>query len=133
MVIKYFDEFEGKWLDISGNTGSTLTYGVDGWETSTGYSKLVLLISQTGTDDPTYTELENTTGETYTIERDVTAGNYYLTFSTGIMSQGKTVIFIQQSDVDIIQAYRYDISQLNIVTNGDDILNFTSLEVRIYN
>lgn len=133
MIVKYFDEFDGKWLDITGDTGSGLVYGVDGWETSAGFKKLVLLISQTGTDDPTYTELENTTGETYTIQRDITAGSYYLTFSAGIMSQGKTVIFIQQSDVDIIQAYRYDLTQLNIVTSGDDILYFTSLEVRIYN
>ena len=32
MIIKYFDEFEGKFYDISGDTGSALKYGVDGWE-----------------------------------------------------------------------------------------------------
>lgn len=133
MTIKWFDDFEGKYYDVSANVGATLVKGVEGWETTSGYLKLVLLISQTSTNNPTYTELENTTGETYTIQRDLTAGNYYLTFSDNIMSQGKTIIFIQQSDVDVIQAYRYDEAQLNIVTNGDDILYFTSLEVRIYN
>ena len=132
MIIKYFDEFEGRWLDISGNTGSTLTYGVDGWETSTGYSKLVLLISQTGTDDPTYTELENTTGSTYSLNRNG-AGQYTIDFDDAILSQGKTFIQIQQSDTDIIQIYRNDTSTIKLFTNGDSVLDFTSFELRIYN
>lgn len=133
MILKFFDDFEGMWRDVSGNTGSTLQKSASGWETSAGYQKVVLLITQSGTDAPEYTELENTTGQTYIFGRDITAGNYYMTFSSSILSQGKTIIFIQQSDVDVIQAYRYDATQINIVTNGDDILYFTSLEIRLYN
>jgi hypothetical protein len=133
MILKFFDDFDGIWKDVSGNTGSTLQKGADGWETSAGFQKVVLLLSQSGTDAPEYTELENTTGQTYTFARDISAGNYTMSFSSGVLSQGKTIIFIQQSDVDVIQAYRYDATQINIVTSGDDILFFTSLEIRLYN
>lgn len=132
MIVKYFDEFDGKWLDITGDTGSGLVYGVDGWETSAGFKKLVLLVSQTGTDDPTLTELENTTGMTITPIRTA-SGDYRLNFSDTLLSQGKTFIMIQQTDINVIYANRQDTDTISITTSGDDILYFTSLEVRIYN
>jgi len=132
MIIKYFDEFNGLWLDITGNTGSTLTKGAEEWTTTQGYSVLTLLISQTGTDAPTYTELENTTGSTYSLNRNG-AGQYTIDFDDTPLSQGKTFIQIQQSDTDIIQIYRNDTSTIKLFTNGDSVLDFTSFELRIYN
>jgi hypothetical protein len=34
MVIKYFQEFDGSWLDITGNVGDTLTLTASGWVTA---------------------------------------------------------------------------------------------------
>ena len=131
MIIKYFDEFEGKWIDVSGNTGSTLTKGTDGWVTSQGYSVLTLLISQSGTDDPTHTELENTLGTTYTITRTA-AGTYNIILDDGLMSQGKTFMMLQCNEKSNA-VYRFDTYTIEITTNGDSILDFTSFELRIYN
>jgi hypothetical protein len=131
MIIKYFDEFEGKWLDISGNTGSTLTKGTDGWITSQGYSVLTLLISQSGSSAPTYTELENTLGTTYTITRTA-SGTYNIVLNDGLMSQGKTFMMLQCNEKSNA-VYRVDTYTIEITTNGDSILNFTSFELRIYN
>ena len=130
MIIKYFDEFEGKFYDISGDTGSVLTKGVDGWETSAGYMKLVLLISQTGTDNPTAEELENTITAGYSFLR-TGSGVYELNFDDTILSQGKTFIQIQSNDKNN-GVYRDTDDKIVITTNGDDILYFTSFELRIY-
>ena len=132
MIIKYFDEFNGQWIDITGNTGSTLVRGANDWSTSQGYLVYSALISQTGTDAPTYTELENTTGSNITTTRNA-SGLYKITFADEILSQGKTMVFIQQSDSSIIQIQRTDINEVTITTSTDGILYFTSLEIRIYN
>lgn len=130
MIIKYFDEFEGKFYDISGDTGSVLTKGVDGWETSVGYTKLVLLISQSGTDDPTAIELENTITAGYSFNRS-SSGFYQMNFDDTILSQGKTFIQIQSNEKNN-SAYRDADDTIIITTSGDDILYFTSFELRIY-
>lgn len=53
MIIKYFDEFEGTWIDITGATGSTLEYGPSGWTTTPEVGILNGSISQSGTNPPT--------------------------------------------------------------------------------
>ena len=131
MIIKYFDEFNGVWADVSGDTGSVLLKGTDNWTTSAGFTRLVLLISQSGTDDPTSTELENTIGTNYTLTR-VGQGQYAITLDDGLLSQGKTWLNIQQSDSSIIQIYRDDVYTIKIRPTDDNILNFTSFELRIY-
>jgi hypothetical protein len=131
MIIKYFDEFNGVWYDITGNTGSTLQKGVDSWNTTQGYLILSLLISQTGTDAPTYTELENTLGTTYSFQYNG-VGDYSLILDSALMSQGKTMMFLQNNKKDNA-IYRNSTTEVVIVTNGNDDLFFTSLEIRIYN
>jgi hypothetical protein len=131
MIIKYFDEFNGVWYDITGNTGSTLQKGVDSWNTTQGYLILSLLISQTGTDAPTYTELENTLGTTYSFQYNG-VGDYSLILDDALMSQGKTMMFLQSNKKDNA-IYRNSTTEVVIVTNGNDDLFFTSLEIRIYN
>jgi len=132
MIIKYFDEFEGQWIDVTGNTGAMLVKGVNDWNTTQGYLLLSLVLNQSTNQDPTYTELENTTGCTYTITRN-SQGDYRMILSQEILSQGKTQIFIQQSDSSLIQVRRTDINEINIRTADDNVLLFTSLEIRIYN
>lgn len=132
MVIKFFDEFQGQWIDISGNTGATLVKGANDWTTSQGYLVYCALLSQSGTNVPTYTELDNTTGSTIT-PTYVGSGQYKITFADSILSQGKTMVFIQQNDGSVIQAYRSAIDEITIRTSADGILYFTSLEIRIYN
>ena len=69
MIIKYFDEFNGQWLDITGTTGTTLQFDdASGW---VGVSNKVIKgnISQVGTDAPTIDIFENTTGATFTTSR----------------------------------------------------------------
>ena len=131
MIIKYFDEFNGVWADVSGDTGSVLLKGTDNWTTSAGYTRLVLLISQTSTNDPTSTELENTIGTNYTLTR-IGQGQYAITLDDGLLSQGKTWLNIQQSDSSVIQVYRDDVNTIKIRPTDDNILNFTSFELRIY-
>jgi hypothetical protein len=132
MILKFFDDFDGIWKDVSGNTGSTLQKTATGWDTSQGYVYLSLLLSQDGTNDPDVVELDNTIGEAYAVERGG-AGNYRVNFTNAVLSQGKTMVFIQQSDSAIIQAFRETGNIVRIYTSGDDILFFTSLEIRLYN
>jgi hypothetical protein len=132
MILKFFDDFDGIWKDVSGNTGSTLQKSASGWDTSQGYVYLSLLLSQDGTNDPDVVELDNTIGEAYVVQRGG-AGNYRVNFTNGILSQGKTMVFIQQSDSSIIQAFRETGNIVRIYTSADDILFFTSLEIRLYN
>lgn len=131
MIIKFFDEFNGVWADVSGDTGSVLLKGTDSWTTSAGFTRLVLLISQTSTNDPTSTELENTIGTNYTLTR-LGQGQYSITLDDGLLSQGKTWLNIQQSSDSLIQVYRDDVNTIKIRTTDDGILNFTSFELRIY-
>jgi len=131
MIIKYFDEFEGNFIDITGATGSTLSYGAGGWETTNGYLTLEMQISQTATNDPTSNEFINTLG-TYTLTRNA-AGDYRITFDDNVLNQGKTVMYIQQSDANIIRIYRNADNEIIIRTNSDGVLDFTSLEIKVYN
>lgn len=62
MIIKYFDEYEGAWLDISGETGSVLQYGASGWTSAPTKKIYNALITQTGTNAPEAIVLENTIG-----------------------------------------------------------------------
>ena len=132
MILKFFDDFDGIWKDVSGNTGSTLQKSASGWDTSQGYVYLSLLLSQDGTNNPDVVELDNTIGEAYVVERGG-AGNYRVNFTNAVLSQGKTMVFIQQSDASIILVFRESGNIVRIYTSGDDILFFTSLEIRLYN
>ena len=79
MIIKYFKEFEGEWLDITGTTGQSLEYGASGWVTTSksAYKSFVGEFSQSGGSDPSLTTFFNDTGATFTITRQGT-GHYRL-------------------------------------------------------
>jgi hypothetical protein len=63
MDLKYFDAFEGVWMDISGQPGASLEYNdVSGWVTTGGYKKYIAKLNQDSTNPPVAIILENTLG-----------------------------------------------------------------------
>lgn len=75
MIIKYFDEFEGVWIDISGATGSTLEYDGSGWTSTAEQWRIEGTIRQTGSGDPVLNIFTNNANITLTPTR-VAAGHY---------------------------------------------------------
>jgi hypothetical protein len=140
MIIKYFDEFEGQWLDITGATGTTLQYNdASGW---VGVSNKVIKgnISQVGTSDPTIDFFENTTGATITTTRAST-GQYRITSDISLFTSNTMFIIIgnnqlKNGDYTFIMQYGYD-TRLDIFTYQgatltDELLGNTSFEIKIY-
>jgi hypothetical protein len=140
MIIKYFDEFEGQWLDITGTTGTTLTYNdASGW---VGVANKVIKgnISQVGTSAPTIVEFENTTGATFSTNRS-TNGIYRIDSNIPLWTASTMFIIIgnnQSKNGDFIFNMQYGTStRLDLFTllDGvltDELLGNTSFEIKIY-
>ena len=140
MIIKYFDEFNGQWLDITGTTGTTLTYNdASGW---VGVPNKIIRanISQVGTDAPTIDEFENTTGATFTTSR-TTNGQYRINSSINLWTANTMFITIgnnQLKNGDFVFNMQYGTStRLDLFTllDGvltDELLGNTSFEIKIY-
>jgi len=140
MIIKYFDEFEGQWLDITGTTGTTLTYNnASGW---VGVANKVIKgnISQVGTSDPTIDIFENTTGATLTTSRNNT-GIYRIDSNIPLWMASTMFIIIgnnQSKNGDFVFNMQYGTStRLDLFTllDGvltDELLGNTSFEIKIY-
>ena len=140
MIIKYFDEFEGQWLDITGTTGTTLTYNdASGW---VGVENKVIKgnISQVGTSAPTIVEFENTTGATlstsrttngiYRIDSDIslwTASTMFITIGNNQLKNGDYTFIMQYGT-----AKRLDLLTYQGATLTDELLGNTSFEIKIY-
>ena len=139
MKIKYFDEFNGTWLDISGTTGTTLQYDdVSGW---IGMSNKVIrgYISQGGSSAPTIDIFENTTGATLSTSR-TTTGQYRINSDISLWT---TSMFITignpQTKVGVFSyilsygtATRLDLYSYAGNSLSDDTLGNTSFEIKIY-
>ena len=140
MIIKYFDEFEGQWLDITGTTGTTLQYNdASGW---VGVPNKVIRgnISQVGTSDPTIDIFENTTGATITISRtntgiyqinsDIslwTTNTMFITIGNNQIKNGIYVYFINYNDDTKLDIFTY-----HGAGTKDELLGNTSFEIKIY-
>jgi hypothetical protein len=104
------------------------------------YTKLVGLLSQSGTNAPTLTILENTTGATITPSR-LTTGTYTLTFDTSVFTDFDKV-HVGLNNFKRPYAYDYTlISSTEIQFNSwvlltdvasDSAFNRTAIEIRIY-
>jgi hypothetical protein len=143
MIIKFFDEFEGTWVDISGSTGSTLEYDGSGWTSTPEYRVLIGTISQTGSGDPTidsYKDSGYLAGLTLTY---VGTGEYNIESDDDIFdpSLGFWCNFSNHSSINTdtvsIQSFIVDVSNLKIFTYKggaltDEILLNTPFEFRIY-
>ena len=126
-------------LVINDGTPTTKKITVANLKTGLGvkYKKLVALINQSGTNAPTLTILENTTGATFTTFRFNT-GTYQISASSSVFTSGKTlllannyrypyVIDINRNGVDSITIGTYNSSGVS-----DNVLLNASFEVRIY-
>ena len=140
MIIKYFDEFNGQWLDITGTTGTTLTYNdASGW---IGVPNKVIKgnLSQTGTSAPTIDIFENTTGATltgfrsntgeYTLQSDIslwTDSTMFITIGNNQVKAERFIYIIKYAD-----AYDLDLLTYQNGTLADECLGNTSFEIKIY-
>ena len=106
-------------------------------ELGVNYTKLVCLISQSGTDAPTLTILENNTGATFSAVRQA-QGIYQITTLSSVFTANKTLIiannFAYPYTIDISRtgATNLTIGTYDGVSTSDDVLLNASLEVRIY-
>ncbi len=108
------------------------------------YKSYVALLTQTSTNAPTATVLENHFGIGATFSYNV-AGNYRLHMA-GQFTSSKTVIFVGSADQGVVGgdfaqfiANRIDTDKIDLITidvNGagttDGLLNDTSIEIRVY-
>ena len=144
MIIKYFDEFEGVWIDISGATGSTLEYDGSGWTSTGEYREIVGTISQSGSSAPTINTYRDLGGyaTNFTLTY-VGTGEYNIQSADDIFdpTMGFWCSFSNQSSINSdsvsIQTYIVDVSNLRIFTYksgslADDILLNTPFEIRVY-
>jgi len=106
-------------------------------ELGVGYTKLVCLISQSGTDAPTLTILENTTGATFSTVR-YAQGTYQITTPSSVFTSGKTLVLANNFrypytiDINRTGATNLTIGTYTDASTSDDVLLNASLEVRIY-
>ena len=142
MIIKYFDEFEGEFIDITGTTGQGLEYGASGWtQTSkSAYKSFVGELSQSGGSAPSLTTFFNNTGATFTITRDGT-GEYRLESNISIFVKTEMWWYIGNNQLTqesfTYQALYLSSTQMQINsykggTLNDDALEHTSFEFRKY-
>lgn len=135
MNLKYFEQIEGEWTDISGQPGASLEYSADvsGWVATGGYKKYIAQITQSSSDAPTAIVLENTLGFAPTWEYN-SSGVYGFDWDVDFDSSkclnylsptnNGRVIWIQYNDA-------YDITLKS--DGGDDLIYQTTLEIRYYN
>jgi hypothetical protein len=94
------------------------------------YTKYVALITQSGTNDPTVVELENTIGPI--IWTRVGTGIYYGTL-TGAFTLDKTYVMLSQLDITtMVGAYAKTIDIIQVDTTNDTDLTNNTLEIRVY-
>lgn len=123
-----------------GTDGQVLKTNGSGTLSWDGAKKYIALLTQTGTNAPTATVLENSLGGTVVWTR--TGAGDYLGTLTGAFSQTKThIIFQAYQDVsgnNINTIARQDNDKIFINTRdgagagADDILYYTSIEIKVY-
>tara|TARA_R110002153_G_scaffold124594_1_gene271161 strand:- start:829 stop:1269 length:441 start_codon:yes stop_codon:yes gene_type:complete len=100
-----------------------------------GYTSLVQLLTQTGTEAPVATEVYNNTGETYTWSY-VSIGVYRVTSTGTPFTDNKTVVFVNvgYSNNNSVTAWRkINTNVIEVVTTFDTKFVNGSFEVKIYN
>ena len=125
MIIKYFDEFEGVWIDISGATGSTLEYGASGWTATGEVWRVEGNMRQEIDDDPTLTIFVNNANVTLTPTR-VDVGRYNIQADSGIFNTTEAMQFIGNQSTStewgMFVMKRVDDFNIEIYTYEKDVL-----------
>jgi hypothetical protein len=138
MNIKYFDNFEGLWLDVTGSAGGTMQYDVatSGFVMVNTGKSIICNITQTGTSAPTLTTFVNTSGATLTTSY-TSVGNYKITASTEIFDATNTWIMVSNSESHI-EMYRNSSTEIIVKTYtptgtfNNGLLIKKSFEIRLY-
>lgn len=104
------------------------------------YKVYSALLTQTGTDAPTWVELENTLGVPVDWYRDSSANGTYYAEAYGAFTLGKTVIVPGTLNYDgYLNSSATLVDQVFIITTlstglpTDSLLNKTFVEIRVYN
>ena len=101
-----------------------------------GYTSLVQLLNQTGTNAPVAVEVYNNTGETYTWSY-VSQGVYRITSTGTPFTVNKTVVFINTGSINngVFEPRWSRISDtvVEIVSSSDYLCTNGSFEIKIYN
>ena len=101
-----------------------------------GYTSLVQLLNQTGTNAPIATEVYNNTGETYTWSY-IGQGTYRITGAGSSFAVNKTVVFLNTGETGsaflepLWERISDAIIEVRVGTNGS--ITNGSFEVKIYN
>lgn len=142
MIIKYFDNFQGIWQDITGTVGSTLVITDNGFEALQINKKYVVALTQSGTNDPTVTtEFINTIGNITWTRSSAGLYNGNLT-NAFIGNMPKIEGSIGMVDTNVIRYFSlYKIGDSDVglrtwlsdgSTQSDNILKETTIEITIY-
>lgn len=136
MNLKYFDNINGEWLDISGQPGASLQYDAEtsGWVTSGGYKKYVAQMNQDLTDAPIATVLENTLGFVPDWKYN-DAGIYGFDWDEDF-DYTKCANYVGQdfSGDNLTYIIYNDAYNITLKTSkGDDTLKNQTIEIRYYN
>lgn len=102
------------------------------------YKEAILLITQTGTSNPTITEVYNNTGKTFTGSRGL-AGYYYLLVASPFANADK--VLVEMLTDGLGREYSAAVPSTNTIsfiaasfgTNLDDLLTKTRMIIRVYN
>lgn len=99
------------------------------------YKSYAAIVSQSGTGDPTATQLSNNTTYTYTWTRGGN-GEYSITASGNAFTENKTIVFLNGGSAENnhdIAWNRISDTEIQVLThNSDGKLTNASFEVRIY-
>tara|TARA_B110000208_G_C11604283_1_gene371230 strand:+ start:49 stop:507 length:459 start_codon:yes stop_codon:yes gene_type:complete len=106
-----------------------------------GYTSLVQLLTQTGTNAPVATEVYNNTGETFTWSY-VSSGVYRITSTGTPFTVNKTVVFANPGapgavgatiQWNLINSSTIELTSLNLNATTNGLITGGSFEIKIYN
>ena len=134
MNLKYFENIDGSWIDISGQPGASIEYDeASGWVTSPGYKKYVAQITQSSTDAPVPIVLENTLG--FVPNWEYSASGVY-GFDWDIdFNPDRCLNYLSPTHsgkliwIDYLDAYDITLKS----DDGDGVITQVTIEIRYYN
>jgi hypothetical protein len=142
MIIKYFDEFEGQWTDVTGTIGSSLVITETGFEVLQLNKKYIVGLTQSGTDAPLVTTTYFNTIGTITWTRLGVGdynGNLTNAFIGNMPKIEGSIGMVDSNLIRYFSLYKTDNSNVGLrtwlsdgSTQSDDILKETTIEISIY-
>ena len=102
--------------------------------TGLGYTAYTALLTQTGTNAPVATLLQNNTGATFTWAR-TGSGTYTITASSNAFTSNKTIVFYNLGEYAASSRYPWVRTSDTVITlslGGDGRITNGAFEIRIY-